>query len=316
MNQLGAKLFIFVTYKKLLMKPALAILAAGMASRYGSMKQVEGFGPSGETIMDYSIYDAIRAGFGKIVFIIREEFLENFRQAIGKKIENKIAVDYVFQGMENFTEGFDVPADRTKPWGTAHAVLCASEKIMEPFAVINADDFYGKDSFVQAFKFLTEDCTETLYSIIGYELIKTLSEHGTVNRGVCQVDEKDNLVSVIERLNISMKEGKILCDDIHLPRELSLDTNVSMNFWCFSPSVFLHIKNQFREFLKENSKIPKSEFFIPIVADEFIKSKQGEIKVIHTSAQWFGVTYKEDAPVVKDKLMKLVATGEYPEKLW
>jgi len=298
------------------MKPALVILAAGMASRYGSMKQVEGFGPSGETIMDYSIYDAIKAGFGKVIFIIRKEFADNFRQAVGNKIENKIKVEYVFQELSAYTEGFNIPAGRTKPWGTAHAVLCASEKVTEPFAVINADDFYGRDSFEKAFSFLTEECSDKIYSIIGYELLKTLSDHGTVNRGVCEVDENRNLVSVVERLNISIKDDIITCNDEQLPENLALNTEVSMNFWCFSSSLFNYIKKMFIEFLINEIDKPKSEFFIPLVADRFIKEKEGIIKVIHTNSQWFGVTYKEDAPFVKEKLMKLIKDGEYPEDLW
>jgi dTDP-glucose pyrophosphorylase len=229
------------------MKPTLVILAAGMASRYGSMKQVEGFGPSGETIMDYSIYDAIRSGFGKVVFIIRKEFEKNFRQLAGKKIEDKIKVEYVFQELNKYADGFEIPKERTKPWGTAHAVLCADEKVKEPFAVINADDFYGKDGFVKASDFLINDCNEKTFSIIGYELLKTLSEHGTVNRGVCEVDNKENLVSVVERLNVSKVGDKIVCNDEHLPKELALDTHVSMNFWCFHPSVFDYTKKIFKE---------------------------------------------------------------------
>lgn len=298
------------------MKPALVILAAGMASRYGSMKQVEGFGPAGETIMDYSIYDAIREGFGKVVFIIRKEFFENFREAIGKKIEAKIKVEYVFQELISYTEGFTVPAERTKPWGTAHAVLCAAEKINEPFAVINADDFYGRDSFAKAYSFLMNECAVSVYSIIGYELLKTLSDYGTVNRGVCEVDSAGNLISVVERLNISLADNIITCNDEHLPRHLSMDTIVSMNFWCFSTSVFAYTEKLFQEFLKQNISKPKSEFFIPIVADKFIKENHGIIRVIQTSAQWFGVTYKEDAPMVRERLTKLIRGGEYPEKLW
>ena len=299
-----------------MMKPTLVILAAGMASRYGSMKQVEGFGPSGETIMDYSIYDAIRSGFGKVVFIIRKEFERNFRELAGKKIEDKIKVEYVFQELNKYAEGFDIPKNRTKPWGTAHAVLCADEKVKEPFAVINADDFYGKDGFVKASDFLMNGCNEKTFSIIGYELLKTLSEHGTVNRGVCQVDNKGNLVSVVERLNVSMVEDKIVCNDEHLPKELPLDTHVSMNFWCFHPSVFDYTKKIFKEFLAENASNPKAEFFIPIVADKYIKEREGVIKVINTSAQWFGVTYKEDAPMVRESLMKLLNAGEYSSNLW
>jgi len=298
------------------MKPTLVILAAGMASRYGSMKQVEGFGPSGETIMDYSIYDAIRSGFGKVVFIIRKEFEKNFRELAGKKIEDKINVEYVFQELNKYAEGFEIPKERTKPWGTAHAVLCADEKVKEPFAVINADDFYGKDGFVKASDFLMNDCNEKTFSIIGYELLKTLSEHGTVNRGVCQVDNKGNLVSVVERLNVSKVGDKIVCNDEHLPKELPLNTQVSMNFWCFHPSVFDYTKKIFKEFLAENASNPKAEFFIPIVADKYIKEREGVIKVINTSAQWFGVTYKEDAPMVRESLIKLLNAGEYSSGLW
>jgi UTP-glucose-1-phosphate uridylyltransferase len=298
------------------MKPALVILAAGMASRYGSMKQVEGFGPSGETIMDYSIYDAIRTGFGKVVFIIRREFEKNFREAIGSKIEQRIKTEYAFQELSDYVEGFTVPAGRTKPWGTAHAVLCAEKNVQGPFAVINADDFYGRDGFEKAHAFLQNSCGENVYSIIGYELLKTLSDHGTVNRGVCQVDGAGNLQSVVERLNVSRKGNMIVCDDGHQPRELPLDTHVSMNFWCFHPSIFEFSKKIFREFLSENITNPKAEFFIPIVADRFIKDGAGIIKVIHTSAQWFGVTYKEDAPAVRASLKKLVVRGVYPEKIW
>ena len=299
-----------------MMKPTLVILAAGMASRYGSMKQVEGFGPSGETIMDYSIYDAIRSGFGKVVFIIRKEFEKNFREIVGRDIEGRIEVEYVFQELNKYAEGFEIPKERTKPWGTAHAVLCADEKVKEPFAVINADDFYGKDGFVKAYNFLVNDCNEKTFSIIGYELLKTLSEHGTVNRGVCEVDNKGNLVSVVERLNVSRIGDKIVCNDEHSPKELPLDTHVSMNFWCFYPSVFNYTKKVFKEFLRENASNPKAEFFIPIVADKYIKDGEGVIKVIPTSAKWFGVTYKEDAPMVRESLRKLVDAGEYPENLW
>ena len=298
------------------MEPTLVILAAGMASRYGSMKQIQGFGPSGETIMDYSIYDAMRAGFKKVVFIIRKEFAADFKEIFEPKLKGRIAVDYVFQDLNAFTDGYQVPADRTKPWGTAHAVLCAKNAINEPFAVINADDFYGRDAFEKAYKFLTEDAAEKVYSIIGYDLLKTLSDNGTVNRGVCQVDEKGNLTAIAERINISRQNGKILCDDNQEPKELPLHSSVSMNFWCFSPSIFPYSEKLFNDFLGKNLGNIKSEFFIPIVADEFIGSGNGVIKVIPTSAQWFGVTYKEDAPGVKASLDALVASGEYPTALW
>lgn len=298
------------------MQPTLLILAAGMASRYGSMKQVEGFGPSGETIMEYSIYDAIRAGFKKVVFIIREEFVNDFKEKFGSKLEGKIEVDYVFQNLKSHLGGREVPAERTKPWGTAHAVLCAKDQVKEPFAVINADDFYGKDAFEKAYKFLTGDVNAKTYSIIGYELLKTLSDNGTVNRGVCQVDSNGNLTAIAERLNIAEKDGKIICDDDQQPKELSRDSKVSMNFWCFDPSIFSYSEKLFSDFLDKEISKPKSEFFIPIVADKFINDKVGVIKVIPTSAQWFGVTYKEDAPEVKASLDKLINAGEYPTSLW
>jgi dTDP-glucose pyrophosphorylase len=298
------------------MEPTLLILAAGMASRYGSMKQIQSFGPGGETIMDYSIYDAIRAGFKKVVFIIRREFAKDFQDIFEPRLKDRVTLDYVYQDLNDFTNGFQAPPDRTKPWGTAHAVLCAQEVIHESFAVINADDFYGRDAFEKAYKFLTTDCSPKVYSIIGYELLKTLSENGTVNRGVCQVDAIGNLTSIAERLNISKKDGKIICDDNQKPKELPLDSQVSMNFWCFHPSIFSYTEKLFHEFLKNNVENPKSEFFIPIVADRFINDKEGVIKIIPTSAQWFGVTYKEDAPEVMQSLNELVNSGEYPPRLW
>jgi NDP-sugar pyrophosphorylase family protein len=298
------------------MEPTLLILAAGMASRYGSMKQIQSFGPGGETIMDYSIYDAIRAGFKKVVFIIRKDFAANFQEIVEPPLKGKIAIDYVYQDLQAFTNGHTVPADRSKPWGTAHAVLCAKDVVKEPFAVINADDFYGRDAFVKAYNFLTKESKKDVYSLIGYELLKTLSDNGTVNRGVCQADAKGNLVSIAERLNIVRKNGVITTDDNQQPKELPLDSQVSMNFWCFDPSIFPYSQKLFNEFLAAHGNELKSEFFIPIVADRFINDKEGIIKVIPTSAQWFGVTYKEDAPEVKENLNKLVAAGEYPPALW
>lgn len=298
------------------MQPTLLILAAGMASRYGSMKQIQGFGPSGETIMEYSIYDAIRAGFKKVVFIIREEFAKDFKDIFEPRLKGKIETGYVYQDIKAHLNGKQAPAERTKPWGTAHAVLCAKDAVNEPFAVINADDFYGKDAFDKAYQFLTSVADDHTYSIIGYELLKTLSDNGTVNRGVCKSDSQGNLTAIAERINIAEKEGKIICEDDQQPRELSRDSQVSMNFWNFTPSIFSYSEKLFREFLEENIEKPKSEFFIPIVADKFINDKEGVIKVIPTSAQWFGVTYKEDAPDVKASLDALIASGEYPDNLW
>lgn len=289
------------------MQPTLLILAAGMASRYGSMKQIQSFGPGGETIMDYSIYDAIRAGYKKVVFIIRKEFKNDFAAIFEPRLKGKIELEYVYQ---------EVGEGRTKPWGTAQAILCAKDVIKEPFAVINADDFYGRDAFEKSYKFLTTDVGPKTWAIIGYELLKTLSDNGTVNRGVCQVDAKGNLSAIAERLNIAMKDGRILTDDSMEPKELPTDSSVSMNFWLFDPSVFSYIEKLFNEFAAANRDNPKAEFFIPIVADQFIRDNGGVIRVIPTSSQWFGVTYKEDAPEVKAALESLVSAGEYPPTLW
>ncbi|OSZ80349.1 nucleotidyltransferase [Chitinophagaceae bacterium IBVUCB2] len=297
------------------MKPTLVILAAGMASRYGSMKQVEGFGPSGETIMDYSIFDAMRAGFGKVVFIIREEFAENFKTKFEPKLKGRIETAYVYQDLGSYLDGYSIPEGRTKPWGTAHAVLCAKDVVKEPFAVINADDFYGKNAFENAAAFLNVGCNEKNYAIVGYDLLRTLSEHGTVNRGVCELDNDGNLAGVTERINIAKKDDKVIADDGLEPKELSLKTRVSMNFWCFDPSFFSYTQNLFVEFLKKYGNELKSEFFIPIVADQFIK-EGGKIEVIPTTSLWFGVTYKEDAPFVAKSLNELITNGEYPKNLW
>jgi hypothetical protein len=298
------------------MQPTLLILAAGMASRYGSMKQIQGFGPGGETLMDYSIYDAIRSGFGKIVFVIRKDFADNFKMIFEPKLKGRIAAEYVYQEMTDFIDGYSVPAERKKPWGTAHAVLTGINAIHEPFAVINADDFYGRDAFQKAHDFLKKECNEKLYSIIGYDLINTLSEHGSVSRGVCEVDEQNFLVAINERTKIFPENGKIIYEDNEGRHEVPTDLKVSLNFWCFHPSVFDFSQKIFLDFLKKNIDDPKAEFFIPIVADEFIKKGTGQIKLIPTSSQWFGVTYKEDAPIVEKSLSELVKKGEYPERLW
>ncbi|MEO7120725.1 MAG: sugar phosphate nucleotidyltransferase [Ginsengibacter sp.] len=298
------------------MKPTLLILAAGMGSRYGGIKQMDSFGPSGETIIDYSIYDAIQSGFGKIVFVIRKDFAENFKNIFESKLKGKIETDYVMQEMESYIDGFEMPVKRTKPWGTAHAVLCAKDSINEPFAVINADDFYGRDAFEKAADFLKTGVSARLWCIIGYQLSKTLSENGTVSRGVCQVDAEGNLVSIAERVKIYPEENKIVYEENDVKTELPPNTPVSMNFWGFHPDAFDYIQKLFQNFLKENGDKPKAEFFIPIVGDAFIKDGDGKIKVITTSSQWFGVTYKEDAPAVKASIVKLVDSGAYPNKLW
>lgn len=297
------------------MKPTLVILAAGMASRYGSLKQIQGFGPHGETIMDYSIYDAIRAGFDKVVFIIRRNFADDFKTLFGKKLEGKVKVEYVYQEMQYFTEGYQFSMERTKPWGTAHAVLCASDCVQEPFAVINADDFYGRDAFQVAADFLVNDCTSTNYSIVAYNLKNTISEHGSVNRGICSQDNEGDLLSIKERLNITRQGEMAIADDGLEPKIFPLDTKVSMNFWCLDSSYFAYTQKLFRDFLTQYGQELKSELFIPTVADAFIKDG-GTVELLETSSSWFGVTYKEDAPGVQASLNKLIEVGEYPEKLW
>ncbi|MBM3159066.1 MAG: NDP-sugar synthase [Bacteroidota bacterium] len=297
------------------MKPTLVILAAGMASRYGSMKQVQSFGPDGETIMDYSIYDAIRAGFGKVVFIIRAQYAAQIQSIFEPKLKGRIQTDYVFQELDSFTNGYVFAPERSKPWGTAHAVLCVREVVKEPFAVINADDFYGRNAFEQAVSFLQTNCNSHTFGIIGYDLTATLSEHGTVNRGVCQLNNQGDLASVTERINIARINGIVTCGDGLSPQQLAEDTKVSMNFWCFDPAFFEMTANQFATFLQQAGHELKSEFFIPLVADQFIQ-QGGKVKVVPTHSSWFGVTYKEDAPFVQQSLQQLIQAGEYPAKLW
>lgn len=298
------------------MKPTLVILAAGMGSRYGGIKQMDSFGPSGETIIDYSIYDAIRSDFGKIVFIIRRDFADLFKDIFEKKLKGKIQTEYVMQEMDAFTNGYKAPAERTKPWGTAHAVLCSKCAVHEPFAVINADDFYGKDAFEKAAGFLQSEVASKVWSIIGYQLSKTLSENGTVSRGVCETDKNNNLIGIVERVKIYPEGNKIVYEENDTKTELPANTPVSMNFWCFHPDAFSYIEQLFKKFLKEKGDNPKSEFFIPIVGDAFIKDANGTIKVIETSAKWFGVTYKEDAPEVQASIEALIKNGVYPSTLW
>ncbi len=298
------------------MKPTLVILAAGMASRYGSMKQMESFGPSGETILEYSVYDAVKAGFKKVVFIIREEFFKDFQDKFEAKMAPHIEVDYVFQKMTTGTEKYTIPAERVKPFGTAQAILCCEGKVNEPFAVINADDFYGKDAFEKAYKFLTERVNENTYASIAYKLKNTLSDNGSVSRGEIITNEKGELTGIEERLKIYKKDGKVVYEDGDNLVEMDPETFVSMNFFCFDKSFIDLCVAEFDEFLSKNIDDIKSEFLMPKVADLFIKKGMGVIEVVPTDAVWFGVTYKEDAPLVKEKVMELVKNGEYPDNLW
>ncbi len=288
-----------------------------MASRYGSMKQIQQFGPGGETIMDYSIYDAIRAGFGKVVFIIREDFADDFKKIFEPKLNGKIETQYVFQDLSAFLGGREVPAERKKPWGTSHAILCAREAVDGPFAVINADDFYGSEGFQKAKEFLVDGCQPDVYGLVGYELSNTLSDHGSVSRGVCQVDEQNNLVAINERLKIYREQGKMVYEETDGSKHpLPEDAKASMNFWCFHPSLFAYLEQEFKSFLDNHINDPKAEFLIPYTVDQFIRSGKGKVKVLPTNAQWFGVTYKEDAPIVTESINKLVNSGTYSAKLW
>ena len=299
------------------MKPTLLILAAGMASRYGSMKQVDGFGPNGETIIDYSIYDAIRAGFGKVTFIIREEFLESFKGIFAPKLEGKIDIDFVFQTYDLTKYGIDKTIERQKPWGTGHAILEASKQINEPFCVINADDFYGYEAFQKMATFLTSDVRDDFYSLMGYQVDKTLSEYGSVSRGICKVSADGNLEEIVERTKVYEKDGIIVYEDEDgSTTPLHDDARASMNFWGFTPAIFKQAEPMFKRFVEANENNPKAEFFIPLMAEELVRTGQANFKVIPTASKWFGVTYKEDKPIVQESLSALVENGTYPAKLW
>lgn len=298
------------------MKPTLLILAAGMASRYGSMKQVDGFGPNGETIIDYSIHDAIKAGFGKISFIIREEFLDSFKAIFEPKLKGKVETDYVFQNFDLKQYGIDEVIERAKPWGTAHAVLAARNQVHEPFCVINADDYYGYDAFEKMAKFLTTEVNDHTYSLVGYQIDRTLSDYGSVSRGVCKVED-GNMVEINERTQVYFKDGgDVYYEEGGLETQLPKDTRVSMNFWGFTPAVFEQSLPMFKRFAEANKNNPKAEFFIPLVADELIKSGTAVFKVIPTASKWFGVTYKEDKPIVQKSIAALIEDGTYPANLW
>ncbi|WP_069659320.1 nucleotidyltransferase family protein [Arcticibacter eurypsychrophilus] len=299
------------------MKPTLLILAAGMASRYGSMKQVDGFGPNNETIIDYSIYDAVRAGFGKVSFIIREEFLDSFKSIFEPKLKGVVETDYIFQTFDLEKYGIDKIIERQKPWGTGNAVLEASNNVKEPFCVINADDFYGYDAFKKMADFLTTDVREDNYCLIGYEVDKTLSEHGAVSRGICLVNGAGNLQEINERTKVYAKDGQIVYEEESGEiTPLHEDARASMNFWGFTPAVFEQANPMFKRFVEANEANPKSEFFIPLIAEELVKTGKANFKVIPTSAKWFGVTYKEDKPIVQKSIAALIANGTYPAKLW
>lgn len=301
------------------MKPTLFVLAAGMGSRYGGLKQLDGLGPNGETIMDYSIFDAIRDGFGKIVFVIRKDFEEDFRKKIISKYENHIPVEVVFQSIDKLPEGFTCPAERVKPWGTNHAVLMGKEVIREPFAVINADDFYGRDSFAVIGKFLSElpEGAKNTYCMVGFRVGNTLSESGTVARGICSTDENRHLTTVVERTEIMRINGVVSYKDEN-GEWVGIEDNtpVSMNMWGFTPDYFNYSEEYFIDFLKENIDKPKAEYYIPLMVNKLINDGTATVEVLDTTSRWFGVTYAADRQGVVDKLQALADSGEYPSKLF
>ncbi|MBR1386900.1 MAG: nucleotidyltransferase [Alloprevotella sp.] len=303
------------------MKPTLFLLAAGMGSRYGGLKQLDGLGPHGETIMDYSIYDAINAGFGKLVFVIRKDFEEDFRQKVLSKYESKIPCEVVFQSLDALPEGFSVPNGRTKPWGTNHAVLMGKDAIKEPFAVINCDDFYDRDAYRVMAQFLSNlpEGSTRKYAMVGFRVGNTLSESGTVSRGVCEKNDNNLLTSVVERTKIKRIDGVVkFLDEEENWQAISDDTPVSMNFWGFTPDYFAHSEAYFKTFLSDpkNQENLKSEFFIPLMVDTLIRQGKATCEVLDTTSKWFGVTYPEDRPEVVEKFEKLHADKIYPEKMF
>lgn len=290
-----------------------------MGSRYGGLKQLDGLGPSGETIMDYSIYDAIRAGFGKIVFVIRKDFEQDFRDKVLSKYEGHIPTELVFQAKTDLPEGFTCPEERVKPWGTNHAVLMGKDVIREPFCVINADDFYGRDAFAVMGKHLAElpEGSENDYSMVGFRVSNTLSENGAVARGVCSKDADENLTTVVERTEIMRVDGPVCYKDEE-GKWVAIEDNtpVSMNMWGFTPDYFKYSEESFVNFLQQNIDKPKAEFFIPLVVNELITTGRANVKVLDTTAVWFGVTYAADRQDTVDKIQALVDAGEYPSRLF
>lgn len=294
--------------------PTLLVLAAGMGSRYGGLKQIDPVGPSGETVLDYAVFDALRAGFGRVVFVIRRDFEELFRTQIGSRYAGKIAVDYVFQSLDALPAGFTPPAGREKPWGTGHAVWCARDAVKENFAVINADDFYGADSFKRLAVFLRKTPSATTaaaaeFAIVGFRIDNTLSEHGAVSRGICATDAAGRLASIVETHGITAGE-------VGPGKKFPGETIVSLNCWGFTSALFAGLDAQFREFLAARGTEPKSEFYLPGAVSTMIDRRQATVSVLPTESSWFGVTYREDKPRVQASLAELVRAGLYPEKLW
>ncbi len=297
------------------MKPTLLVLAAGMGSRYGGLKQIDPVGPAGETIIDYSIYDALRAGFGKLVFVIRKDIEAPFKEIIGARFANRIPVEYAYQELDQLPAGFTVPPGRTKPWGTTHAILMAEDVINEPFAAINADDFYGADSFQVLAKQLQSGTPD--YSMVGFVLRNTLSEFGSVARGVCEVSETGYLKTIVELTKIEKDgAGAKYTDGNGTTKLLTGDEAVSMNMWGFNPDIFPRLRHEFTAFLRQHGQAEKSECYIPSVVGDLVRADQARCRVLRSTASWFGVTYREDRPRVVESVRGLIAQGLYPEKLW
>lgn len=284
----------------------LVVMAAGMGSRFGGLKQIEPIGPKGEAILDFSVYDAVKAGFTKVVFVIKHAIEKDFKEIVGSRIERKVKVEYVFQEIDKLPEGYTCPEGREKPWGTAHAILCCKDVVKEPFAVVNADDYYGRSAFVKMAEFLKSDSDD--YAMVGFRLVNTLTENGYVSRGVCEI-ENGELKSVTERTKIM--DCKFTEDDGATWTQLPEDTVVSMNLWGFRPDVFGHIETGFKKFLDEKIDVPKSEYYLPTVVSERIERKEKSVKVLIAEDKWYGVTYKEDKQVVVDAIGKMVADGCY-----
>ncbi len=301
-------------------KPTLVVMAAGIGSRYGGLKQIDPVGPGGEAVLDYSVFDARRAGFGQVVFVIRRDIEKDFRDALGRRFEQQIEVRYAFQELTNLPSGYQVPAGRQKPWGTGHAVLSAAESVREPFAVINADDFYGAESYRVLAEFLIHPppCPgRDLFAMVGFQLARTLSEHGTVARGVCQSDADGYLQSVVELTGIEQTPDGIRNQEAEgTYRKLTGHEIVSLNFWGFTPAFFPELRRLFHEFLDHNQANLKAEFYLPFAVNTLLVANQARVRVLETPASWFGVTYREDRPVVIDRIRALVRAGAYPERLW
>ena len=296
------------------MNQTLIVLAAGMGSRYGGLKQLDQFGPSGEAIIDYSLFDAQQVGFDKVVFVIRKHMEDAFRERFAHNLEGKMDVHFVYQELDILPKGFDIPAGREKPWGTAHAMWMAHSVVNEPFTVINADDFYGRSAYELSYNHFLQGTDENC--LIGYQLANTISEFGSVSRGVCSVDENGYLEKINERTKIYRKDGILGYEENDQIHELSEDTNVSMNMMGFGPAIFDYIEEIFIEFLKEHGQELKSEFFLPIVLEKMITGGAGKVKVYQTDARWFGVTYQEDKEHVTKQINGLIKKGLYPAKLW